>query len=257
MYEQRPTVCRIYPAEINPFIELRPEQKECPPEAWSADKPLLMRAQQVVDAGTFALIAKSRAADVSDAGIKARACANLEIDAAALANEGLVIYSPPVALAIAALKRAREQGDESDDTLQWKVVSNRRETVDTLTSIGATGVHYVKADAPAFDYLGFFPASARSAIDVGLLINQAGLNDPVHNQRQVVLACGAAEWLRWNAMERSCSTGNKKVSAPAGRALNILFVKARKAHGGGGSLGASCVAISAASALRNPDKRCW
>jgi Fe-S-cluster containining protein len=160
VYEQRPTVCRIYPAEINPFIELKLEQKECPPEAWSADKPLLMRAQQVVDAEIFALIAKSRAADVSDAGIKARACANLEIDAAALANEGLVIYSPPVALAIAALKRAREQDDESDDTLQWKVVSNRRETVDTLTSIGATGVHYVKADAPAFDYLGFFPASA-------------------------------------------------------------------------------------------------
>jgi Fe-S-cluster containining protein len=159
-YEQRPMVCRIYPAEINRFIELKPEQKKCPPEAWSADKPLLMKAQQVVDEETFALIAKSRAVEVGDVGTKARACANLEIDAAALANEGLVIYSPPAASVLAALERAREQGDTSDDTLQWKVVSNRRETVDTLTSIGATGVHYAKADAPAFDYLGFFPASA-------------------------------------------------------------------------------------------------
>jgi hypothetical protein len=71
-----------------------------------------------------------------------------------------VVYSPPVDLAIAALKRARENRDADDDVPQWKVVSNRRETVDTLMSIGATGVHYAKADAPAFDYLGFFPASA-------------------------------------------------------------------------------------------------
>ena len=160
VYEQRPTVCRIYPAEINPFIELKPEQKECPPEAWGSDKPLLMSAHRVVDPETFALIAKSRAADVSDAPAKARACADLAIDAAALANEGLVVYSPPVDLAIAALKRARENRDADDEVVHWKVVSNRRETVDTLTSIGAMGVHYVKADAPAFDYLGFFPASA-------------------------------------------------------------------------------------------------
>jgi Fe-S-cluster containining protein len=159
VYEQRPTVCRIYPAEINPFIELKPAQKECPPEAWAPDKPLLMSGLSVIDATTYELIAKSRAADVSDAPTKARACLDLAIDAAALANEGLVVYSPPGALTIAALKRARESGDASDDVLQWKVVSNRRATVDTLTSIGAAGVHYVKTDAPAFDYLGFFPAS--------------------------------------------------------------------------------------------------
>jgi Fe-S-cluster containining protein len=163
VYEERPTVCRIYPAEINPFIELKPEQKECPPEAWTSDKPLLMSAHRVVDPETFALIAKSRAADVSDAPAKARACVDLDIDAAALANEGLVVYSPPVDRAITALKRARENRENRDtgeDMPQWKVVSNRRETVDTLMSIGATGVHYVKTDASAFDYLGFFPATA-------------------------------------------------------------------------------------------------
>jgi Fe-S-cluster containining protein len=160
VYEKRPTVCRIYPAEINPFIELKPELKECPPEAWTPDKPLLMSGQHVVDAATFELIAKSRAADVSDAPTKARACLLLDIDAAALSNEGLVVHSPPMDLAIAALKRARENDGALEDVMQWKVVSNRRETVDTLTSIGATGVHYVKTDQPAFDYLGFFPASA-------------------------------------------------------------------------------------------------
>jgi Fe-S-cluster containining protein len=30
-YEARPNVCRIYPAEINPFIEPMPTHKACPP----------------------------------------------------------------------------------------------------------------------------------------------------------------------------------------------------------------------------------
>ena len=35
IYEQRPLVCRIYPVEINPHIPLRPDSKDCPPEAVS------------------------------------------------------------------------------------------------------------------------------------------------------------------------------------------------------------------------------
>jgi Fe-S-cluster containining protein len=33
IYERRPLVCRIYPAEINPFVQLEPQKKACPPEA--------------------------------------------------------------------------------------------------------------------------------------------------------------------------------------------------------------------------------
>lgn len=159
VYEQRPNVCRIYPAEINPFIELKPELKACPPEAWSADKPLLMKAQRIVDAEMAALIAQSRAADAGDVGTKAHACAYLEINTAALANEGWAVYSPPRERSLAALKRARDTVDASETSPQWNVASNRRETVETLTSIGALGVLYSTADAQAFDYLGFFPAS--------------------------------------------------------------------------------------------------
>jgi Fe-S-cluster containining protein len=160
VYEQRPNVCRIYPAEVNPFIELKPEQKACPPEAWSSDNALLMKAHRIVNVETAALIAQSRAADAGDAGTKARACAYLGISTAALANEGLVIYSPPRDGSIAALKLARDAGDASEVLPEWSVASNRRETVETLTSIGALGVHYSTADALAFDYLGFFAASA-------------------------------------------------------------------------------------------------
>ena len=159
VYDERPDVCRIYPAEVNPFIELKPEQKACPPEAWSSDKPLLMKAQQIVDLKTATLIAQSRVADVGDVGTKARACAYLEINTAALANEGFAVYSPPRERSLAALKRARDADDASEASPQWSIASNRRETVKTLTSIGALVVLYCVADAPPFGYIGFFPAS--------------------------------------------------------------------------------------------------
>jgi Fe-S-cluster containining protein len=159
VYEQRPNVCRIYPAELNPFIELNPQQKACPPEAWSPDKPLLIRAQRVVDVETAALIAQSRAADAADAQTKAHACAELGIHTAALANEGLVVYSPPSAESIAVLKRARCAGNADGFVPEWRIASNRRETVDTLESIGALSNLHSSTQEPAFDYLGFFPAS--------------------------------------------------------------------------------------------------
>lgn len=160
VYDERPTVCRIYPAEMNPFIELNPQQKACPPEAWSPDKPLLMSAHRIVDVQTAALIEKSRAADASDTGAKALACKHLGIDTAALANEGLAIYSPPREQSIAALRLAREAGGASDRVPEWKVASNRRETIDTLVSIGALGVLCTAQETSSFQYLGFFSASA-------------------------------------------------------------------------------------------------
>jgi Fe-S-cluster containining protein len=156
VYEDRPTVCRIYPAEVNPFIALDPQQKACPPEAWAQNKPLLMRAHRIVDVETAALIDKSRSADASDTGTKARACAHLGIDTAALANEGLAIYSPPREQSIAALKLAREAEDTNNFVPDWKVASNRHETVATLTSIGALSVFCTAKNASSFQYLGFF-----------------------------------------------------------------------------------------------------
>jgi Predicted Fe-S-cluster oxidoreductase len=48
-YEARPNVCRIYPAEVNPFIELMLAHKACPPEAWAADRPSLIKGGRIVD----------------------------------------------------------------------------------------------------------------------------------------------------------------------------------------------------------------
>jgi Fe-S-cluster containining protein len=175
IYEERPLVCRIYPAEINPFIQLEPAAKGCPPEAWTPGLAPLMRGGQLVDATTVELIQKSRAADAQDAVAKQRLCALLGVDVAALANEGFVVHTPKREALLAALERVGAQADglgvaqgveaiaaesESGALPSWRFVSNRRATVNTLESVGALSA-WVDADRPeAFEYLGFFPAAA-------------------------------------------------------------------------------------------------
>jgi Fe-S-cluster containining protein len=156
-YELRPRVCRIYPAEINRFVELVPQGKACPPEAWSADKPVLMNGLGLVDAKTQALIERSRATDVEEVEQKAYLCADLEISTASLANEGFVIYSPQRDIARAALSLAQKMAMPLGRTSEWGFASNRRETIETLTSIGAKVVS--PSEWRKFEYLGFFPAS--------------------------------------------------------------------------------------------------
>src|SRR5580692_6123246 len=69
IYEERPLVCRIYPAEINPFIQLEPAAKGCPPEAWTPGLAPLMRAGQLVDATTADLIERSSRGCVRCSGL--------------------------------------------------------------------------------------------------------------------------------------------------------------------------------------------
>jgi Fe-S-cluster containining protein len=157
-YELRPRVCRIYPAEVNPFVELMPQGKACPPEAWSEDKPLLMKANRLVDAQTQVLIDESRAADVGDVGRKAFLCAELGVDSTSLANEGFAIYSPERGRMLAALQRAVLVGDSDVPLSQWTLVSNRSLSVETLAEIGAVGV-LASVPSEGFSYLGFSEAS--------------------------------------------------------------------------------------------------
>lgn len=159
IYEERPRVCRIYPAEINPFVQLVPEGKACPPEAWAPTQPLLMSGHRLVNAEIATLIEQSRAADANDAPAKGRLCAFLGIHTAAMANEGFVVYSPPRGHLLDALKRARSDEDAGEHLPAWSFVSNRRETVGMLESAGALGAVMSPARTAEFEYLGFFPDS--------------------------------------------------------------------------------------------------
>lgn len=161
-YEKRPRVCRIYPAEVNPFIRLDPASKACPPEAWSADKTVLMRGDFVADPVLERCIARSREADRHDVDAKERLCVTLGIDTAALANEGFLIYSPRKDVMLDALNAALSSmavGHAHDDSAgQWRFMTNRAATRTVLDEIGALVVPAADAMADGPEYLAFHAA---------------------------------------------------------------------------------------------------
>jgi Fe-S-cluster containining protein len=159
IYEQRPLVCRIYPAEISPFVELTPMHKACPSDAWMPGLPPLLRAGKLVDAGILPLIQQSRDTDANDVPIKQQVCALLDIDHAAMWNEGFVAYSRDRVDLLAALHQASSEPAVPTRSSTWRFVSNRRTMVDTLVSAGALGSLVHANSTAGFEYLGFFAAS--------------------------------------------------------------------------------------------------
>ncbi|PQV49299.1 YkgJ family cysteine cluster protein [Paraburkholderia sp. BL21I4N1] len=158
IYEERPLVCRIYPAEINPFVALAPESKACPPDAWQHTP--LQRHGVLVDETTRELIGESRRTSELEAALRVQLCLALGLNEAALANEGFVIYAPDSDALRAALQQVR--ATPANETLAaatpWTFVSNRAVTVETLLSVGAAGrLNEPTADAH-FRYHGYFPA---------------------------------------------------------------------------------------------------
>ena len=160
IYDARPLVCRIYPAEVNPFVPLVPDGKQCTPDAWQ--QAPFVRGGTIVDADTRENIARSRAASEAETPLRARLCAMLGIDTAAVANEGFAVHAPPAAALLAALtaltaQRAAESAPASADAaIAWTLVSNRTSTLDALVSVGAAAQRAGSAN-PHASYLGFHP----------------------------------------------------------------------------------------------------
>lgn len=157
IYDERPLVCRIYPAEVNPFVPLVPGGKQCTPDAWQQTP--FVRGGTIVDANTRENIARSRAASEAETPLRARLCAALGIDTAAVANEGFAIHAPPAATllaALTALRAAEPAPSGADDAIAWTLVSNRTSTVDALVSVGATSQR-AGSRSPHARYLGFHP----------------------------------------------------------------------------------------------------
>lgn len=159
IYEQRPLVCRIYPAEINPFIDLAPMHKACPPDAWTPGSSPLLRAGKLVDAGMLALIQQSRDADANDVPIKQQVCALLAIDQTAVSNEGFVAHSPDRIDLLGALRQASDEPAAPTVSSTWRFVSNRRTTVDALVSVGALSSLVDANTTAAFEYVALWAAS--------------------------------------------------------------------------------------------------
>jgi Fe-S-cluster containining protein len=166
IYERRPLVCRIYPAEINPFIRLEPTNKACPPEAWSANGPVLERDGQVVDEVIRADIVLARQNGALDVSIKARLCAALKINAAAAADEGFVVHSPERAALLNEITRAAQAGGDIPAS-SWIFISNQSATVASIASIGGIGSLVRAEDERPYQFLGFRSASTASLAHPG------------------------------------------------------------------------------------------
>jgi Fe-S-cluster containining protein len=155
IYDDRPLVCRIYPAEINPFVALKRESKACPPEAWTKDQPVLQHRGALVDEVIRQDIESSRAADALDADLKRRLCLALNVVAMALVHEAILVYSPSAKALLSALAFAIATDSGHEPVTQWSFVSDQPETLATLAKSGAIALHLRDAEAASFQFFGF------------------------------------------------------------------------------------------------------
>jgi Fe-S-cluster containining protein len=153
IYEIRPHVCRIYPAEINPFIALSPANKLCPPEAWVSPAPLI-RGDTVVDDEARTHIALSRRDDEAEALSKQALCALLGIGSAGLGSEGFAVHAPPAEDLLKALREALQVVDQ-ENLPSWTFLSNQASTINALTSAGANAQFTSSTSAGLSRYIGF------------------------------------------------------------------------------------------------------
>jgi Fe-S-cluster containining protein len=154
IYKERPMVCRIYPAEINPFVALDTQAKNCPPEAWTASTPLL-KGGRLVDGAVLALVAQSRAADEREAPLKRHVCETLGITQAAFPTEGTVIHVPAPADLLAALVDAPRQRSLPDPSSHWQFVAKGPALLDMLGSVGARVHEWQPEDMPRYRLASF------------------------------------------------------------------------------------------------------
>lgn len=161
IYERRPAVCRIYPAESHPLRPLVVAERRCPPEAWQAGRPLL-RDAACVDADLRRLILQRRERAVADVPLHRALCAALGIRAAAMANEGYVAHSPERAGMLRLLRTLQAGGEvrELAPGQGWDFVSDRPETVEAILSCGARCVSVPAASPGPFEYLSLFARNA-------------------------------------------------------------------------------------------------
>lgn len=155
IYAERPLVCRIYPAEINPQVMLTPRNKACPPEAWADDQPLLQSAGVLMDETIQRDIEKSRSADVVEADLKHRLLLALNFTYTAMVHEAVLVYSPAANLLLSALSVAAASGAVPGPTAQWHFVSDQPNTLRSLAASGAAAFDLRDTQGAAFQYLRF------------------------------------------------------------------------------------------------------
>lgn len=151
IYERRPLVCRIYPAEINPFLDLTPEHRHCPPEAWQIGSPPLMRQGIYTNQELRLLISTKLTQLINDIPSLETLCNTLGIHIAAMANEGYAAHTFNNAALLSALIGLQDRPNASAQN--WIFISDRNATVAAILSCEAKGSLASSHQSSAFEYL--------------------------------------------------------------------------------------------------------
>jgi hypothetical protein len=103
--------------EINPFIELREENKICPPESWGNGD--ILCTDGVANPPLRLLINQSRQSDIQDAEAKVAICSSLRMNVASWKGDGLVVYLPDRVALLAAIRESDK--NSVDFECRWQV----------------------------------------------------------------------------------------------------------------------------------------
>jgi Fe-S-cluster containining protein len=147
IYAHRPLTCRIYPAEVNPFVATNPTLKACPPDAWQGAVPLMTDTLHA-DVQAFRWRAQAEVAR------KAWVCAQLGIQSSAISNQGYAIHSPDPGHLLRALldcpvtAAPQAHGD-------WALTTHLAEHLQTLQDMGAMCAPSVTGAEGTLQYVPF------------------------------------------------------------------------------------------------------
>ncbi|MEN1832349.1 YkgJ family cysteine cluster protein [Pseudomonas lijiangensis] len=143
IYEERPLVCRIYPMEINPFIEVNKDNKICPPESWESGD--ILCTDGVANPELQALVNSSRQADIVDAATKIAVCAQLGIKVASWKENAFAVYFPERLQLIDAIRNSKETFVD-DWAKGWKVRADDPQLRERLLAHNVALAHTSDAD---------------------------------------------------------------------------------------------------------------
>ncbi|WP_095124661.1 YkgJ family cysteine cluster protein [Pseudomonas sp. Irchel s3a12] len=145
IYEDRPLVCRIYPMEINPFIELRVENKVCPPESWGRGEIICTDGE--ANPPLKLLINLSKKADVEDAAVKVAICELLGATVASWKGDGLAVYFPKRETLLGAILASDARPARSNS--RWAV---RTDNLELRYQLQSAGLPLAPEDASNYVY---------------------------------------------------------------------------------------------------------
>ncbi len=138
-YAERPSACRIYPAEMRPDHNIDPATKLCPPEAWGPDAPPLIDATgRIVDEEVGGALTALTHAQRADAGAKAALAHALGLRDVALANEGSVVVAPDGVRLRAAIDAAVDAAVEAPAAALagWRFATDSADTAALIVDAG-------------------------------------------------------------------------------------------------------------------------